>query len=480
MEALLDRLPAADSAATVPPGPAGEARQTLSQDSVATAAGAAVQVPGYEILDVLGRGGMGVVYKARQAGLGRVVALKMILSGGHASSTDLDRFRTEAEAIARLQHPNIVQVYEVGEQEGKPFFSLEFCSGGSLDKKLVGTPLKPMDAAKLVETLARAMQAAHDKNVIHRDLKPANVLLTEDGTAKITDFGLAKKLDVTGQTESGAIMGTPSYMAPEQAGGKSKEVGPLVDVYALGAMLYELLTGRPPFKAATPLDTVLQVLSDEPVPPRQLQSKTPRDLESVCLKCLRKEPGKRYATAQELAEDLHRFQAGQPVRARRLGIVERGWRWCRRNPVVAGLTAPIVVILLVGFVGSTYFALKVTEESKVAHRQISGDLERQYQTQNMDLITARLIAQGERDKAHVEKEYMELSVAQVVDALMRLSEVDARVEVKEARIVRRQLAASLNQMMAKTARPEVLCRLAQYLSSMAAQLEPKDAAGLCG
>jgi serine/threonine protein kinase/WD40 repeat protein len=302
-----------------------------------------VRVPGYEILGELGRGGMGVVYKARQIKLNRLCALKMILSGEHAGEDSLARFQTEAEAIARLQHPNIVAVYEVGEHEGLPFFSLEFCAGGSLEKKIAGTPLPPREAARLVETIARAMHAAHSAQVIHRDLKPANVLLLEDGTPKITDFGLARKLDEdrssaaggehrAGQTQTGAIMGTPSYMAPEQAGGRSKEIGPAVDVYALGAILYELLTGKPPFKAATPLDTVLQVISDEPAPPSQLQSKTPRDLETVCLKCLRKEPAKRYRDALALAEDLQRFQNDEPISARPPGRRERFARWCRKNP----------------------------------------------------------------------------------------------------------------------------------------------------
>ena len=197
------------------------------------------QMPGYEILGELGRGGMGVVYKASQHGLGRPVALKMVLSGAHAGAADLARFRIEAEAIARLQHPNIVQIHEVGEHGGLPFFSLEYCGGGSLEDRLQGTPLTPREAAALVERLARAMHAAHEKGVLHRDLKPANVLLTEDGTPKVTDFGLAKKLDEAGQTASGAVMGTPSYMAPEQAGGRSHEIGPACDVYALGAILYE-------------------------------------------------------------------------------------------------------------------------------------------------------------------------------------------------------------------------------------------------
>jgi serine/threonine-protein kinase len=309
---------AADDAPEIPetlPSAAVDGSQTVSPE-LGSPTTAARLVPGYEILDKLGEGGMGVVYKARHLKLNRIVALKMILSGGHARSAELARFQTEAEAIARLQHPNIVQVHEVGEHEGRPFFSLEFCPGGSLDHKLKGTPLPAQEAARLVHTLALAMQAAHDKNVIHRDLKPANVLLSEDGTPKITDFGLARKLDAAGQTASGAIMGTPSYMAPEQAGGKTRELGPACDVYALGAILYEVLTGRPPFRAATPLETVLQVVTDEPVPPSQLQSKTPRDLETICLKCLHKEPARRYGSAQALAEELGRFQRGEPTAAR--------------------------------------------------------------------------------------------------------------------------------------------------------------------
>jgi tRNA A-37 threonylcarbamoyl transferase component Bud32 len=326
-----------------------------------------VCIPGYEIVGELGRGGMGVVYRARQTKLNRLVALKMILAGGHASEADLARFVTEAEAIARLQHPNIVQIYEVGEFGGLPFFSLEFCPGGSLDKKLAGTPMSPREAAALVETLARAMQVAHEKGVIHRDLKPANVLLAEDGTPKVTDFGLAKKLDdAAGQTASGVIMGTPSYMAPEQAGGKSKDIGPHTDVYTLGAILYELLTGRPPFKAATSLDTIMQVVSDEPVSPRQLQSKTPPDLETVCLKCLQKEPRKRYASAEELAEDLHRFQAGEPIQARPVGRVERAAKWVRRNPVLAGMAAVVVLALLGGTAVSTGFGIVAWRQAELA------------------------------------------------------------------------------------------------------------------
>jgi len=298
---------ASNDVETLPAGPALPTPEAVSSP--------VISVPGYEILGELGRSGMGVVYKARQLALNRLVALKMILADGHAGAAELARFQTEAEAIARLQHPHIVQIHEVGQHDGLPFFSLEFCPGGSLDRKLAGNPQPSREAAALIEKLAHAMHAAHEKGILHRDLKPANILLAEDDTPKITDFGLAKKLDPvslgresgTGLTATGAVMGTPSYMAPEQAGGKSKELGPACDVYALGAILYECLTGRPPFKAARPLDTLLQVVSDEPVPPTRLNVKTPRDLETICLKCLHKEPSRRYASAAALAEDLRRF-----------------------------------------------------------------------------------------------------------------------------------------------------------------------------
>jgi tRNA A-37 threonylcarbamoyl transferase component Bud32 len=276
-----------------------------------------------ELLEEIGHGGMGVVYKARQRGLDRVVALKMILHAEHADTDERRRFRAEAEAVARLQHPNIVTVHEVGEVGGRPFFSLEFCAGGSLDRRLRGRPLPPREAAALLESLARAMQAAHDKGIVHRDLKPANVLLGESGVPKIADFGLAKRLDVAGLTTSGAVMGTPPYMAPEQARGDGKAIGPAADVYALGALLYELLTGRPPFNAPNPLDTLLQVLERAPAPPRVLNPTIDRDLEMICLTCLEKEPQRRYASALALADDLGRYLRGESILARRLNLVER-------------------------------------------------------------------------------------------------------------------------------------------------------------
>jgi serine/threonine protein kinase len=243
-----------------------------------------------------------------------------------------------------------VPIYEVGEHDGQPFFSLELCPD-SLDKKLADTPLPPAEAGRLLEVLARAMQAAHEHGVLHRDLKPANILMTEDGTPKITDFGLAKQVGEVGPSLSGQVLGTPSYMAPEQARGQVKETGPAADVYALGAILYECLTGRPPFKAATVADTLMQVLVDDPVPPRQLQPKTPRDLETICLKCLRKEPGQRYATALDLAEDLRRFTAGEPIRARPVGPGERVLKWAKRRPAVAALLGLVVLLTAVGLGG---------------------------------------------------------------------------------------------------------------------------------
>jgi serine/threonine-protein kinase len=355
-------------------------------------------IPGHEILGELGRGGMGVVYKARHLHLKRLVAVKMILAGEHAGPEHLARFRTEAEAIARLQHSNIVQVFEVGEHREMPFFSLEFCGGGSLAKKLAGTPLPPAEAAALVQTLARAMQAAHDKGIIHRDLKPANVLLADDGTPKITDFGLAKKLDEAGQTIPGRVMGTPSYMAPEQAD-SWKQVGPPADVYALGAVLYECLTGRPPFKAATVLDTLLQVVSAEPVPPRQLNPTVPRDLETICLKCLQKEPGNRYVSAQALADDLHRFLKHEPILARPATRRERFAKWCRRNPRVAVLTG-IIAMAVIAYAVTTsllYWSLRLQIRKT---EEITEEVEK-YKTSALKEQTIETTAKSSRMRAFV-------------------------------------------------------------------------------
>lgn len=317
-------------------------------------------VAGYEVFGVLGRGGMGVVYKARQPGLKRTVALKMILAAGHASDDDIARFRSEAEAVALLKHPNIVQIYEIGDDEGRPYFSLEYVDGGSLNKKLAHRALPYREAAEITRVLADAMASAHAHGIIHRDLKPGNVLLTQEGTPKITDFGLAKRLDDdTGQTQSGSILGTPDYMAPEQAAGRLREVGPRSDIYALGAMLYELLTGRVPLRGESVIDTLRQVVVKEPVAPTQLQPKVPRDLETICLKCLRKDAAKRYASMADLAEDLRRFLAGEPILARPVSSAERLWRWCRRNPRVAALSGGVAALVVAWAVTASDMAWRI-------------------------------------------------------------------------------------------------------------------------
>jgi serine/threonine-protein kinase len=309
------------------------------------------RIPGYEVEAVLGRGGMGVVFRALHLRLNRVVALKMLLTGGYAGPPERARFQREAEAVAGLRHANLVQVYDVADHEGRPYFTMEFVEGGSLDQRLAGTPQPARQAAALAATLAQAVQVAHQGGIVHRDLKPANVLLTADGTPKISDFGLARRLDGgAALTQSGAPVGTPSYMAPEQAGGKARAIGPTTDVYALGAILYELLTGRPPFRAETAAETVLQVLYQEPVPPSRMNPNVPRDLETICLKCLHKDPQRRYATATALAEDLQRFQRAEPIAARPVGPLERAGKWVRRHPTSSALLAAslLLVILLVG------------------------------------------------------------------------------------------------------------------------------------
>jgi len=334
----------------------------------ADATGEAIDAPpGYEIVRELGRGGMGVVYLARQTALKRLVALKVIRAGTTADARERARFQAEAEAIGQLNHAGIVQIHEVGTHQGQPFLALEYCPGGSLAQRLAARPLTPREAADLVRALAEAVQAAHAANVLHRDLKPSNVLLTDQGQPKVTDFGLAKKFDEPGSTQTGAVVGTPSYMPPEQALGR-KDVGPAVDIHALGAILYACLTGRPPFRAATGIDTLWQVVHTEAVPVRQLQPEVPRDLETITHKCLQKESARRYASAQALADDLGRFLRGEPITARPVGAAERALLWCRRNPAVAGLTAAVVLALTAGVVVSALFAIEA--------RRRAGDLEK--------------------------------------------------------------------------------------------------------
>jgi hypothetical protein len=304
-------------------------------------------VPGYAILGELGRGAMGVVYLARQALLNRPCALKMILAGAHADEVASVRFLAEAEAVARLQHPNVVQIHHIGEAGGLPFFELEYCGGGRLDKTLDGVPRPAKAAAVLVEGIARGVAEAHRLGLVHRDLKPANVLIGDDGTPKVTDFGLVKVVGSDpGLTRTDSILGSPSYMAPEQARGLVREVGPRSDVYSLGAILYELLTGRPPFRGPTVLETLQLVKSAEPVPPSRMVPGLPRDAETIALKCLEKEPARRYASASELADDLRRFLDGDTILARPSHAGERLAKWARRRPALAAMIAAVQVLLL--------------------------------------------------------------------------------------------------------------------------------------
>lgn len=370
-----------------PTCPTNEVAGMVGTSGETTSAPPVASVPGYEILGELGRGGMGVVYKARHLQLNRIVALKMILAGGYAGASERARFLAEAEVVAGLQHPHIVALLEYGEQQGQPFFTLEFMPGGSLVEQLKGVPQPAMSAARLVEQLARAIHFAHVQGIVHRDLKPANVLLAEDGTPKISDFGLARRQAMgKGITGTGEVLGTPSYMAPEQAGGESKHAGPAADIYALGAILYECLTGRPPFRAATTVETVLQVMGQEPVSVRQLQPHTPVDLATICHKCLQKEPHQRYASAAELADDLRCWQAGQPVMARPVGRMQKSVKWMRRHPAAATAYGLLALVVVLGGLGGS--AAWLWQSSEQAREQLAEE-KRQTEIAHRDAETAR-------------------------------------------------------------------------------------------
>lgn len=338
----LGTLPASDSP-SVPTADEDTVPSTDGRDEVLP------EIDGYEFVDVLGRGGMGVVYRAKDVNLERDVAIKMVLAGSIAGSSMRDRFDSEARAVAQLQHTHIAQLYTASTFESRPYFVMEYVSGGTLAHRIRGNPLSPRDAAAMIVKLAEGVDFSHRQGIIHRDLKPGNVLLTEAGEPKIADFGLAKWIDSdSGSTKTGDIIGTPSYMAPEQAGGVVRNIGPPCDIYALGAILYELLTGRPPFRTPEPLQTVMLVLSEDPVPPRKLQPTVSRDLETICLKCLEKSPDKRYETAGALAADLQRFLRDEPIIARPVGRVERLAKWVKRRPA----TATIVALVFLGLVGA--------------------------------------------------------------------------------------------------------------------------------
>jgi serine/threonine protein kinase len=368
------RTRVADGYATADQGPFTFDDQTRAQTT-----GHVDRLDEYEILCELGHGGMGVVYKARQKALNRVVSLKMILAGGRASPHHLARFTAEARAVAKLDHPNIVRVFDIGDHDGLPFFAMEFVDGGPLDAQLKKQSLEPKAAARLVETVCRAMHYAHEKGIIHRDLKPANILLTT-GTnpiPKITDFGLAKQLDEEseGGTRTGAVLGTPNYMAPEQAEGMTKNVTPLADVYALGATLYELITGRPPFQGPSAVAVIAQVRSNEPVNPSRLQPGVPKDLETICLKAMQKDPSKRYPSAAGMADDLKRYLDGQPILARPISSVELFVRWCKRKPTQAGLAVSTVALAIALVASGIAYGANLRHKNTVIEGQKS-ELER--------------------------------------------------------------------------------------------------------
>ncbi len=413
--AALGQLIAGPHTLTECPSPlANGAKQTPSADDACSPSAKRISLPGYEILGKLGVGGMGVVYKARHLRLNRLVAIKMILAGEHASEAMIARFSLEAETVAQLQHSGIVQIYEIGEHDGHSFLALEYVGGGSLASRLDEKPWPADKAAELVEILARTMQVAHDHGIIHRDLKPENVLLTEAAegslTPKITDFGLAKRLqDAAGRTRTGEIMGTPSYMAPEQAAGK-KDIGPATDIYALGAILYRLLTGRPPFRADTSLDTLMLVLEQEPLPVRSLNKSLPRDLEAIVLKCLAKQPSERYASAAELAGDLRAFLHGEAVTAKQvtwLKHLQHGLHRRHRDILSEGwprLLLAVGLTILVGCALANYWELTLDSP----HRLWAMLLTKLVQVVVMLFLAVRLRPFKERGMTAVERQVWNL------------------------------------------------------------------------
>lgn len=407
-------------------------------------------IDGYELLAELGRGGMGIVYRARHLKLKRDVALKMILTGPYADSEALARFRTEAEAVARLQHANIVQIYEVGEADGRPYLSLEFVDGGSLSDKLKSGPLPTREAAEAIRTLASAIAYAHGRKVLHRDLKPANVLLTSDGTLKITDFGLAKQLDgEASHTATGDMMGTPRYMAPEQASGVTRHPTTACDVYSLGVMLYEMLTGRPPLVGHDAVDTLLRVLADEPVPPRRLEPRVPRDLETICLKCLQKPPHRRYASASELVEDLDRYLNGEPIAARPVGSVERARKWARRRPASA-LAAALAFFapILIGLGLLAHSIRLSTELANTARERSRAQADLALAQDTLDGILRQVAADSETrpEDDPVRRELLDLSLS-FCQGLLEQNPTDAEVRWLTARAHRQ--AAGIQQELGR-------------------------------
>lgn len=430
--------------------PATEQPTILSpSDAVAVASGAAAATPptlryfgDYEVLSEIARGGMGVVFKARQQSLNRLVAIKMILGGRLASSEEVTRFRREAEAAAQLEHPSIVPIYEIGTHGDQHYFSMGYVDGLSLSARLLDKPLEPREAAMLIRDVALAVHYAHERGVVHRDLKPSNILLATRADSqpgelpyspRVTDFGLAK-LSRSDQslTEAGQILGTPSYMPPEQAAGQVHNVGPSADIYSLGAVLYACLTGRPPFQAASAIDTVRQVLERDPVSLRDLNASIPKDLETIALKCLEKSIPRRYLSAKAIADELQRYLDGHPIAARPVSRRERFWRWCRRNPLVAGLISAVACTLLIGIVVSSYFAWKegqrAVAEAKARHDEELQRRKADRQTEIAKKLGADNLKLAEDEKAARQKSDLNAEAAKQQTKLAKRHLYDAHMQ----------------------------------------------------
>ncbi len=349
--------------------PTQVAGDTLHRDTGQTFASPSVPIPAatdYEILQVLGRGGMGVVYKARQIGLNRLVALKMVQGSDSSNLEGRLRFQIEAESVAQMRHPNIVQVFEVGMRDGNPFLAIELLEGGTLQERLEKDIPAPVEAAQMLRPLAQAIHYAHQRGIIHRDLKPANILFSDAGVPKIVDFGLAKRLNAQqNQTQDGEVLGTPANMAPEQALGQSKKIGPATDIYALGTILYQLLTGKPALYGETVSETLTKIRDQMPEPPRLHNPRIPRDLETICLKCLQKAPEKRYLTAQDLADDLDRYLQGKPIKARPVSASERAWMWMKRHPAQAAVIF-LTCLLMASAYGWVWSQWREAEEDRLS------------------------------------------------------------------------------------------------------------------
>jgi predicted Ser/Thr protein kinase len=400
----------------------------------------------YELLSVIAQGGMGVVYKARQRTLNREVALKLLLGGAHATAEFKKRFLQEAETAGKLQHSNIVPIYEVGEHEGQPFFSMEYVAGSDLAKLTREQPLETKRAAECVKTVAEAIEYAHQQGILHRDLKPSNILIGRDGRLRITDFGLARETKTDSSlTLTGTTLGTPGFMPPEQVSVKRGQVGPVSDVYSLGAVLYCLVTGRPPFAAGTLADILQQVVTAEPVSPRQLNPAVPRDVETICLKCLEKEPRRRYASAQALADDLGRFVRGEPISARPVGAAERVVKWYRREPVVAGLVTAVVCVLALGVAGTSWGWRTAQNSGDAAKRAAQATEEERQKVVRLNTSLA------------AEKDAADKARADAVDKQHKAEELE------------RQLSATNTVFFAERAKSEEFAKMAQAKFAEAAR-----------